>query len=216
MPSFPARLAESRIVAVIRGTDGPAAVETALALLAEGLRLVEVTLTTPGALRAIEQIRSHAPQESLIGAGTVLTPRHVSDAAEAGAQFLVTPAVVSSVAAGAAAGLPVLAGALTATEACSAMEEGAAAVKLFPASLGGPAYLTALRDPFPHVPFVAVGGVGLAEAEAFLRAGAVAVGVGGPLVGSAASPAAGTTGGDLTGLRERARAYLDVAQRCQP
>lgn len=112
-----------------------------------------------------------------------------------------TPAVAAAV----REGLPVLAGALTPTEAWQAMGSGASAVKLFPASVGGPAYLMSLRSPFPGIPFVAVGGVGLTDVEAYLRVGALGVGVGGPLVGDAAS------GGDLVALHERALAFLAVA-----
>ncbi|HEY0497716.1 MAG TPA: bifunctional 4-hydroxy-2-oxoglutarate aldolase/2-dehydro-3-deoxy-phosphogluconate aldolase, partial [Kutzneria sp.] len=97
------------------------------------------------------------------------------------------------------------AGALTPTEIESAVSVGAEAVKLFPASLGGPAYLSALRQPFPDVPFVPVGGVGLAETESYLAAGAIAVGVGSPLVGDAAA------GGDLSALAERAARFVKLA-----
>ncbi|WP_406070825.1 bifunctional 4-hydroxy-2-oxoglutarate aldolase/2-dehydro-3-deoxy-phosphogluconate aldolase [Micromonospora sp. NBC_01638] len=200
-------LAAARVLAVIRGTDTAAAVATGTALLKEGVRIVEVALTTPGALHAIEAIRAAAPAEALVGAGTVLTAADVADVLSAGAQFVVTPAVVESVPEAVRRGIPVAAGALTPTEAYTARQLGASAVKLFPASLGGPAYLKALRDPFPDIPFVAVGGVGLAEMPAYLAAGAIAVGVGGPLVGDAAS------GGDLDALRHRARAYLAAATR---
>ncbi|GAA4520007.1 MULTISPECIES: bifunctional 4-hydroxy-2-oxoglutarate aldolase/2-dehydro-3-deoxy-phosphogluconate aldolase [Nonomuraea] len=199
---FTATLAATRLLAIIRGSGGAAAVAAGTALLDEGVRVLEVALTTPGALDAIAAIRAAAPAGTLVGAGTVLTEADVADVAAAGAQFVVTPAVVDSIGAAARRGLPVAAGALTPTEAYTATRMGAAAVKLFPASLGGPAYLKALRDPFPHLPFVAVGGVGLAELPGFLAAGAIAAGVGGPLVGDAAS------GGDLDALRERARAFL--------
>jgi 2-dehydro-3-deoxyphosphogluconate aldolase/(4S)-4-hydroxy-2-oxoglutarate aldolase len=85
------------------------------------------------------------------------------------------------------------------------MNRGATAVKLFPASAGGPGYLKALRDPFPGIPFIAVGGVGLGEAAAYWEAGAIAVGLGGPLFGDAAS------GGDLAPVRERARGFVGLA-----
>jgi 2-dehydro-3-deoxyphosphogluconate aldolase/(4S)-4-hydroxy-2-oxoglutarate aldolase len=202
-----AELAASRVLAVIRGADTAAAIATGTALLEEGVRVVEVALTTPGALHAIEAIRSAAPTGSLVGAGTVLTAAAVADVAAAGAQFVVTPAVVDSIPEAVNRGLPVAAGAFTPTEAYAAVRMGAAVVKLFPASVGGPAYLKALRDPFPGIPFVAVGGVGLAELPDYLNAGAIAVGVGGPLVGDAAS------GGDLGALRRRARAYLAAAIR---
>jgi 2-dehydro-3-deoxyphosphogluconate aldolase/(4S)-4-hydroxy-2-oxoglutarate aldolase len=178
---FIAELAAARVLAIIRGTDTAATVAAGKALLEEGVRLVEVSLTTPGAPRAIEAIRSDAPAGSLVGAGTVLTVSDVADVAAAGAQFIVTPAVVESIAEAARRGLPVAAGALTPTEAQAAVRHGASAVKLFPASLGGPAYLKSLRDPFPDIPFVAVGGVGLDEMHAYLAVGAVAVGVGGTL-----------------------------------
>ncbi|NJC73543.1 bifunctional 4-hydroxy-2-oxoglutarate aldolase/2-dehydro-3-deoxy-phosphogluconate aldolase [Planosporangium thailandense] len=206
---FVAELTAARMLAIIRGTDTGAAVAAGRTLLASGVRIVEVALTTPGALRAIEAIRSDAPVGSLIGAGTVLTVADVADVAAAGAQFVVTPAVVDSIPEAARRGLPVAAGALTPTEAHTAVGLGASVVKLFPASLGGPAYLKALRDPFPDVPFVAVGGVGLDHLRAYLDAGAIAVGVGGPLVGDAAS------GGSLEDLRARAQAYVAAAQRRQ-
>ncbi|XAS66915.1 bifunctional 4-hydroxy-2-oxoglutarate aldolase/2-dehydro-3-deoxy-phosphogluconate aldolase [Micrococcaceae bacterium Sec5.7] len=198
-------LKESGLVAIVRGTDGAAAARAALAVMAEGFRYVEVALTTPDALAAIRQIRDAAPAGCLVGAGTVLTAQDVHDVVAAGGQFIVTPALAESIETGAGLGLPVLAGALTPTEAHQAMTRGATAVKLFPASVGGPSYLKALRDPFPQIPFIAVGGVGLSEAPAFWAAGAVAVGPGGPLIGDAAS------GGDLAALRDRARAFVALA-----
>ncbi|MEU9516554.1 bifunctional 4-hydroxy-2-oxoglutarate aldolase/2-dehydro-3-deoxy-phosphogluconate aldolase [Micromonospora sp. NPDC048169] len=195
-------LAAARILAVIRGTDTAGAIAAGTALLEEGVRVVEVALTTPDAARAVEALRAVAPAGSLVGAGTVLTAADVAEVAAAGAQFVVTPAVVESIAEAARLGLPVAAGAFTPTEAYTAMRLGASAIKLFPASVGGPAYLKAVRDPFPDIPFVAVGGVGLADLPGYFTAGAIAVGVGGPLVGDAAS------GGDLDALRQRARAYL--------
>ncbi|MEV6693871.1 bifunctional 4-hydroxy-2-oxoglutarate aldolase/2-dehydro-3-deoxy-phosphogluconate aldolase [Micromonospora sp. NPDC051196] len=203
-------LSANRLLAIIRGTDTAAAIATGTALLAEGVSIVEVALTTPGALDAIAAIRADAPAGTLVGAGTVLTPADVADVAAAGAQFVVTPAVVDSIPEAARRGLPVAAGALTPTEAYTAVRAGAGVVKLFPASVGGASYLKAVRDPFPDIPFVAVGGVGLAELPGYLAVGAIAVGVGGPLVGDAAS------GGDLDALRERARAYRAAVREAGP
>lgn len=197
-------LAGARLMAIIRGTDTAAAVAAALALFDEGIRYVEVALTTPGALQAIETIRGQAPAGACVGAGTVLTVQDVADVMAAGAEFAVTPAVVESITESARRGLPVVAGAMTATEAYTAVRMGAAAVKLFPASVGGPGYLKALRDPFPDIPFMAVGGVSRAIAEEYLNVGAIAVGLGGPLVGDAAS------GGDLGAMRTRARTFLEL------
>ncbi|MCC3273028.1 bifunctional 4-hydroxy-2-oxoglutarate aldolase/2-dehydro-3-deoxy-phosphogluconate aldolase [Arthrobacter zhangbolii] len=199
-------LLRGRLVAIIRGTDGKAAVAAARALFEEGISYVEITLTTPGALEAIETLGGGSAPGHWVGAGSVITAAQASDAAAAGARFIVTPGVTESVAAAVRLDVPVLAGAYTATEAVAAMAQGAAAVKLFPASAGGPGYLKALRDPLPRIPFIAVGGVGLADAPGYFQAGAVALGLGGPLVGNAA-----TQDGDLAAMRERARNFVELA-----
>jgi 2-dehydro-3-deoxyphosphogluconate aldolase/(4S)-4-hydroxy-2-oxoglutarate aldolase len=202
---FLAELGRTRVMAILRSGDGAALVEPALALFAAGIALVEISLTTPGACAAIEQLAARKPAGTQIGAGTVLTVSDVADVAAAGAQFVVTPALAESVAESVRRGLPVAAGALTPTEVLAAHRAGASVVKIFPASLGGPAYLKALRGPFPDIPRVAVGGVGVTEATQYLRAGAHGVGVGSPLVGDALS------GGDLPSLQDRARGYLEAA-----
>lgn len=183
-----------RTLAIVRGRDRAAALRTVLTLVEEGITATEVSLTTTDALWVIEQARRELGPDALLGAGTVLTSDEAARAADAGAGFLVTPGVVE----GLGTGLPVLMGAVTPTEIMSATGSGAVAVKLFPASFGGPAYLTALRAPFPDVPFLPVGGIDAAAARAYLAAGAVAVGVGSPLIGDAAD------GGDLAALRARA------------
>lgn len=203
---FVRELSDATVMAIVRGRDAGAARATALTLFVEGIRFVEVALTTPSALEVLEAVRAEAGPDVRLGAGTVLTPDDVDAAVAAGADFLVTPAVAPSVRAAAERGIPCAAGALTPTEAVAARAAGAAVVKLFPASLGGPAYLRALREPLPDVPFMAVGGVGIDAAPDYLAAGALAVGVGGPLVGDAAS------GGDLDALRARARTYAALAR----
>lgn len=196
---------QTRLVAIVRGTNGAAAGKAALAAMEEGFRYVEIALTTPGALEAIGEVRAAAPAGCFVGAGTVLTKQDVDDVAAAGGQFMVTPSLAPSIEESASRGIPVLAGALTPSEAFEAMNRGATAVKLFPASIGGPGYLKALRDPFPSIPFIAVGGVGLGEAASYWDAGAVAVGLGGPLFGDAGS------GGHLAPMRERARSFVALA-----
>ncbi|MEW1811051.1 bifunctional 4-hydroxy-2-oxoglutarate aldolase/2-dehydro-3-deoxy-phosphogluconate aldolase [Pseudarthrobacter phenanthrenivorans] len=200
-----AGIRQARLVGIVRGNDGGAAAQAALAAMEEGFQYVEIALTTPNALEAIREVRAAAPAGCLVGAGTVLSPSDVEHVAAAGAQFIVTPSLAPSISEAAAAGIPVLAGALTPSDAYEAMERGATAIKLFPASIGGPGYLKAVRDPFPDIPFIAVGGVGLDEATGYWEAGAIAVGLGGPLFGKAAS------GGDLTDMRDRARGFLDLA-----
>jgi len=205
LSEFLTELAQERLLVIIRGADPEAAIATSLVLLQSGIRFLEVSLVTADALRVIAEVARSAPDGSVIGAGTVLTRDDVTRAAEAGARFMVTPAVTESVAESVAVGIPVLAGAFTPTEVLTAMGLGATAVKLFPSALGGPAYLRALREPLPDVPFVPVGGVDVALAAEYLAIGAVAVGVGSPLVGDA------VRGGDLDALRARAAAFLSVA-----
>jgi len=199
-------LTRERLLAIIRGTDPAAAVRAALVLAESGIRFLEVSLVTTGALRVIAEVVRRAPEGCVIGAGTVLTRNDVSRAQEAGARFMVTPAVTESVAESVTRGIPVLAGAFTPTEVVTALSLGATAVKLFPSGTGGPAHLRALRDPLPEVPFVPVGGVDARLAGEYFAADAVAVGVGSPLVGDA------TRGGDLEALRMRAAGFLAVVE----
>jgi 2-dehydro-3-deoxyphosphogluconate aldolase / (4S)-4-hydroxy-2-oxoglutarate aldolase len=203
--SLLAGIRQARLVGIVRGNDGGAAAKAALAAMEEGFRYVEIALTTPNALEAIREVRAAAPDGCFVGAGTVLSQADVEQVTAAGSQFIVTPSLAPSISEAASAGIPVLAGALTPSEAYEAMERGATAVKLFPASIGGPGYLKAVRDPFPDIPFIAVGGVGLSEATGYWEAGAIAVGLGGPLFGTAAS------GGDLADMRDRARSFLGLA-----
>ncbi|UGQ09244.1 bifunctional 4-hydroxy-2-oxoglutarate aldolase/2-dehydro-3-deoxy-phosphogluconate aldolase [Yinghuangia sp. ASG 101] len=194
-------LRAERVVSIVRGNDPEAAFRTVATLAEEGLGLIEVSLTTADAYRVIERAAA-LPTGATIGAGTVLTAEQARRARDAGAVYAVTPALGDGVTASLDLGLPVAAGALTPTEVVRAVREGATAVKLFPAFVGGPAYLKALREPLPDVPFVPTGGVDAATAVAYLEAGAVAVGVGGPINGDA------PRGGDLAALRTRARAFL--------
>ena len=205
-PGFLTQLAQERLLVIIRSRDAEAAVAASLVLLGCGVRLLEVSMVSADALAVIAEVARLAPDGAVIGAGTVLTRDDVARAAGAGARFMVTPALTESVAESVAAGFPVLAGGFTPTEALDAMELGATAVKLFPATVGGPSYLRALREPLPDVPFVPVGGVDVALAGEYLAAGAVAVGVGGSLLGDAAR------GGDLDALRARAAAFLSATR----
>jgi 2-dehydro-3-deoxyphosphogluconate aldolase / (4S)-4-hydroxy-2-oxoglutarate aldolase len=203
-------LRSARLVAIVRGSGVDAALRTVQTLVAEGVTLVEVSLTSADATTVIAKARDDLGADAWLGAGTVVTVDDVTRAADAGASFVVTPALGPSVAESRRRGLPVIAGALTPSEVVAAIEQGADAVKLFPASLGGPGYVRALRDPFPGVPLVPVGGVDVDAAQAYLAAGAVAVGVGSPLVGDAAS------GGSLDELRRRARAFRHAVEAVGP
>ncbi|MCI3278427.1 bifunctional 4-hydroxy-2-oxoglutarate aldolase/2-dehydro-3-deoxy-phosphogluconate aldolase [Streptomyces cylindrosporus] len=202
-----AALTAHRLVAIVRGDDPEAALSTVLTLAAEGVELIEVSLTGKDALTVIERARQALGPERPLGAGTVLTAQDARAAHRAGADFAVTPALGEGVGAARELGMPVLAGVMTPTEIVAARSLGADALKIFPAAqAGGPGYLKALRGPFPREPFVPVGGVDEAAARAYLAAGAVAVGVGSPLIGDAAD------GGSVAALRERARAFLAVVR----
>ncbi|TDC32242.1 bifunctional 4-hydroxy-2-oxoglutarate aldolase/2-dehydro-3-deoxy-phosphogluconate aldolase [Micromonospora sp. 15K316] len=190
-----------RLLAIVRGPDPDAALAAVLTLAESGVALIEVSLTGTDALGTLRRARAALGPDFGLGAGTVLSAADARAAADAGVSFLVTPALAESLDEAPRLGLPVLAGALTPTEVLRAQAAGAAAVKLFPASIGGPGYLGALRDPLPDVPFVPVGGVDAESARQYLARGAVAVGVGSPLLGDA------VRGGDLDALRARAAAF---------
>lgn len=199
-------LKRERLVAIVRGPD-PSYLLPCLRTLADnGVRLAEVSLTTPGALDLIHDAVAELGDQLTIGTGTVLTEEDARRSHAAGAEFLVTPAAWERGDAARPPSVPVLTGALTPTEVWSAHQRGAAAVKLFPASLGGPTYVRALRDPFPQVPLMPVGGVDLTAAAEHLDAGALAVGVGSPLLGDA------VTGGRLSDLAKRTRRFCEAVR----
>lgn len=186
-PSLPAGVLRDRLIAVLRAPGGRYLVDVALALQEEGVGCIEVTLTTEGALEAIDALRSRLDASSALGAGSVLTVPDLEAAHSAGATYTLAPSLDLDVVARARAlGAAHIPGAATPTEVLTAWRAGAAAVKVFPAAqLGGPGYLKALRGPLPQVKLIPTGGVGAEEVPAYLRAGAVAVGVGGPLIGDA-------------------------------
>jgi 2-dehydro-3-deoxyphosphogluconate aldolase/(4S)-4-hydroxy-2-oxoglutarate aldolase len=150
-------------------------VELAHALAGTGLDIFEVTMTTPGALDCVAAIRAKHP-EILVGAGTVLDVTSARGAIKAGAQFVVSPTVDPGVVELAKqSGVLAVPGALTPTEAYAAWRLGAGAVKIFPASVGGPSYIRALLGPMPALQLIPTGGVTAENATAYLQAGAFAV-----------------------------------------
>ena len=181
VPSLPTALLEARVIAVARRLDAASAVRLADALVAGGVRVLEVTMEGGSGPAALAAARDRGIE---VGAGTVLDVGDASAALEAGATFLVAPHTDPALVAWAnARGVPFLPGALTPTEVLAAHRAGASAVKVFPASLGGPGHIAALRAPFPDIGLVPTGGVDAGNAAAFLAAGALAVGVGAWLTG---------------------------------
>src|SRR6266545_2320552 len=200
------RLLHTRIVAVVRLEQYDQALAVAEALLEGGVSAIEFTLTGAGALEAIAETRRAMGDSAQIGVGTVLTPEAASAAIEAGAQFVVTPAVRPSVVATCRArGIPILCGALTPTEVLAAHEAGADMIKIFPARAVGPHYLRDILAPLPMLRLVPTGGIGPENTQAYLHAGAIAVGVGGNLV----TPQA-VARGDWDQITARARACVDA------
>ncbi len=173
------RLEHARVVGIVRLADARTVVAACTEAVARGLRAVEVPSTVPGAGRAISELRSQLEGTVLVGAGTIRTRAQLEEAIAAGAEFLVAPGLNPElVEATAAAGLLFLPGVYTASEVDRALELGLRFLKLFPAEPAGPGYLAALLQPFPEARFVPTGGIGPGNAAAFLRAGAVALGMG--------------------------------------
>lgn len=204
--NFLADLRAVGLCAIIRCREPGVALPIARVLIEAGVKVLEVTLTTPDAVSTIRTLVTEAPLGVWVGAGTAISRSDVDAAQRAGARFLVTPTVSPAIAAGAEAGIPTLGGAWSPTEVLQAHEAGAAAVKIFPASSGGPAHMKAIRDPLPHIPLVAVGGVGLNDVAHYREAGAIGFGIGGPLIGDAAR------GGSTSQLFTRAEEFV---QRCR-
>ena len=177
-----ADLCESAIVAIVRLANDNKLLPTAQALAEGGVRFIEFPLTTPQALSALEQANCLLPQSVVLGAGTVLDPESARAAISSGARFIVTPVVNLDVIAMARRhGVLVIPGAFTPSEILTAWQAGADLVKVFPADCLGPAYIRAVRAPLPHIPLVPTGGIGLDNAADYMRAGAVALGVGSSL-----------------------------------
>lgn len=171
------------LIAIVRLDSAAELVQAAKAIAAGGVSVIEFTLTTPGALRTIEESSKALGSEVLIGAGTVLDAESARAAILAGAEFVVAPTLnVDVLEICHRYDKVVIPGAYTPTEILTAWEHGADFVKLFPAEVGGPAYLKAVRAPLPQVKLIPVGGVSLETAAAFIRAGAAALGVGSNLV----------------------------------
>ncbi len=192
-----AELRTRKVLAIIRA-DGPdRALSCVRTLVDAGITALEISLTTPGGVEAIAKARSEYDPSILIGAGTVVTAAQADEVAAARAGFVVTPAITRGAHRSVELGLPLLCGALTPTEVIAALDLGAIAVKIFPAKLHGPGYLRELRAPLPDAPLIAVGGVDAESAPEYLAAGALAVGVGSPLLGDAG------TGGSQSDLATR-------------
>ena len=200
-------LRDHGLLAILRSRKDAPLLEVLRALADGGVRIMEVTLPSPGSLDAIERARDKLGDEVIIGAGTVLSAGQALDAVSAGAQFVVAPHLDHEVVAAAhKAGIGVLPGAFTPTEIIAAWHAGPTAVKVFPATSLGPRYIRDLAGPLPDVPLVPTGGVDINRAAAYRAAGALAVGVGAHLIGDALA------GGSLPELRTRAKSFVSAVR----
>lgn len=204
-PAVSGILQANPVVAVLRARHAREYAPVIDALVKGGVRSIELTLSTDGVFDLLPEIRRQFGADAEIGVGTVTSGEQVARALDGGADYIVTPAMVTDVIRAAVqAGVPVFPGGLTPTELLTGMQAGATAVKLFPASTVGPDYLGQLRGPFPHMQVIPSGGIGIDDAADWIAAGALAVSLGGPLLRDAFS------GGDLGPLTARARQLSSV------
>ncbi|HEY2860556.1 MAG TPA: bifunctional 4-hydroxy-2-oxoglutarate aldolase/2-dehydro-3-deoxy-phosphogluconate aldolase [Terracidiphilus sp.] len=200
------------LIPVLRAKNARQAHAVVEAMIAGGVTVVEVTMTVPGAIDVLRDLRQKYGSEILLGSGTVTTAKEAEATIEAGAEFVVSPSLhLEVIEATKAAHKLSVPGALTPTEVITAHRAGADYVKIFPCSaMGGAPYLKALLAPFPFLKLIPTGGVTLATAESFLKAGARALGVGSDLVNLAAIDE-----GRPEAITATAKGYLDVLARCR-
>jgi 2-dehydro-3-deoxyphosphogluconate aldolase / (4S)-4-hydroxy-2-oxoglutarate aldolase len=203
------RVLDCGIVAVVRSPDGARLVEVARALADGGVSVVEITLTVPGALDVVRQVRQALGDRVLLGAGTILDAETGRAALLAGAEYLVAPTLnLDVIALCRRYDKLVMPGCFTPTEILTAWEAGADVIKVFPAEVVGPAFFKAMRGPLPQVRLMPTGGVDLGTAAEFLKAGACCLGVGGQLV----EPRA-VAEGNFDRIRDLARQYVAIVRQ---
>jgi 2-dehydro-3-deoxyphosphogluconate aldolase / (4S)-4-hydroxy-2-oxoglutarate aldolase len=200
---------ETGVIAIMRAQSSEQLIAAADAIKAGGVRVIEVTMTTPGALAVTEEAKRRYGQDVLFGAGTVLDAETARAAILAGADFVVAPSLdLETVALCNRYSIPVIPGCYTPTEMIAAWQAGADMIKLFPASVGGPDLVKAILAPLPQLEIVPVGGVDLDTAAEFIRKGAAALGVGSCLVNQKLLDA-----GDWEELERRAAALINEVQK---
>lgn len=203
-----AHILEHQIVAIVRGADPRSLLRIAQALQAGGIRMMEVTLNSPGALASIEEISGAMAGKMLVGAGTVLDPESARAALLAGARFIISPTLnKKTIRMTKRYGAVSIPGAYTATEILKAYEYGGDIIKVFPASAGGAGYFKDIAGPLPFIPLMPTGGVSLDNIQGFKEAGAKAFGLGSALVDTKQA----VTDKYLAQLTARARQFVAAA-----
>jgi len=200
---------ECGIVAVVRSQDSQQLVEVVHALADGGVTVAEITMTVPGALDVMREVRKSLGDRVLLGAGTILDPETARAALLAGAEYIVSPTLnLDVIKLCQRYDKLVMPGAFTPTEILAAWEAGADIVKVFPAEVVGPAFFKAMRGPLPQIRLMPTGGVDLTTAAAFLKAGACCLGVGSQLV----EPEA-VAKRDFGRIRDLAKQYAAIVQQ---
>jgi 2-dehydro-3-deoxyphosphogluconate aldolase / (4S)-4-hydroxy-2-oxoglutarate aldolase len=176
------KLQDLGLIAVIRGPSPELTVKMVSALIEGGVLGIEITYSTPNAAEVVRSLDKQFGEKIVLGMGTLTEVAQVEEATSAGARFLVSPVSEPTLGrAMVASGLPVMIGAFTPTEVLQAYKMGSDVVKIFPGSLGGPAYLKALKGPFPYIPMMPTGGVSAANVADWFAAGVFGVGAGSEL-----------------------------------
>ncbi len=208
-PEVLSKIRDVGVMPVIRAESADEAARMIEAIRAGGVSVLEITMTVPGAVELIREVARRVGSDAVVGAGTVLDAETAEACIDAGARFVVSPALdLDMVGAVKRRGVAVIPGALTPTEVVTAFRAGADIVKIFPASAaGGPSYLKALKAPLPHIELCPTGGVTLENAGDFIRAGASLVGVGADLVDVKALRA-----GQADSITAKAKAYVDAVR----
>ena len=200
---------QTAVIAIMRAKSSEQLIAAADAIKAGGVSVIEVTMTTPGALRVIEEASKRYGEEVLFGAGTVLDADTARAAILAGADFIVSPILnLGTVATCRRYGVPVIPGCFSPTEMLTAWEAGADLIKFFPASLGGPSLVRDILVPLPQLEIVPVGGVSLHTAADFIRHGATALGIGSSLINQEL-----LNSGDMEELTRRAAAFIEEVKK---
>lgn len=203
------RVLNTGMVAIIRATSGDQLVSVARALYEGGIDVIEVTFTVSNAVEVLSAVRKDLGKKILLGAGTVLDPETARTAILAGAEFLVSPVVnLDVIKLATRYDKLIMPGAYTPTEILTAWEAGADVIKVFPAEIGGPPYLKAIKGPLPQVRLMPTGGVNLSTLESFIKAGACAVGLGSSLVEKDA-----VEQGNMTRIRDLAQQYVTLLKK---
>jgi len=206
------RITRGGVLPVIRAESPEEAKAVIEAVRAGGIDVIEVTMTVPGAVGLIRELSEQYGDEVLIGAGTVLDPETAAACIDAGAKFIISPALnLETVRFCSERDLVVMPGALTPTEVVTAWNAGADFVKVFPANaMGGASYLKSLKAPMPHIKLIPTGGVSQTTAAGFIKVGASAVGVGADLVDVQA-----IREGRPEAITESARKYLEIVKEAR-